>query len=191
MTVRAALVPGAPALLPAYSGEVDPVAELRRECRAAVADLVATGPAQVLVVSAPLRARDSVRGVTTPVAERVARHLLRDVGHTGEVVSSDEEPHEAVLLVANGTACRSEKAPGHLDERAFALDAALEASLREGAAPPDDEQLANGLWCFDLPVFRRLPRLVQGAGRVRYADDPFGVAYWVATWSQLRERGEP
>ena len=190
MTVRAALVPGAPVLLPTYAGQVDPVAELRHVCRTTVDALVSTGPSRVLLVAAPLRAEDSARGVTTPVGARVGRHLLHEAGHTGDVVDSPAAragAGDAVLMVGNGTACRSERAPGHLDERAFGLDTELERTVRDGAAPPHDDALAEQLWCFDLPVFRRLHGLVDGMGRVDYADDPYGVAYWVATWPGLRE----
>ena len=189
MTVRAALVPGAPVLLPTYAGQVDPVAELRHACRAAVDALVSAGPSRVLVVAAPVRAEDAARGVAASVGARVGRHLLDEAGHTGDVVDSPAGragAGDAVLLVGNGTACRSERAPGHLDERAFGLDSELERTVRDGAAPPHDDALAEQLWCFDLPVFRRLHELVDGVGHVEYADDVYGVAYWVATWSCLR-----
>jgi hypothetical protein len=188
--VKAVLLPGVPALLPSYAGRVDPVAELRAACRDAVGALVAGAPARVLVVTAPARPEDDLRGVGTPVGHRVARHLLAGAGHAGEVVdgpAGQPRPEDAVVLVGNGSACRSEKAPGHLDERAFGLDAALGLTVREGAPPPDDEALAEELWCFDLPVFRRLHGLVAGPADVRHAADPYGVAYWVATWSRLRE----
>ena len=178
--VRAALVPGVPALLPAYASEVDPVADLRAAARAAATALLSTDPERVLVVSG------------TGVGPRVAGHLLAEAGHTGELRDgSSETPraHDAVLLVASGSACRSEKAPGHLDERAFAFDEGLARTVCQGAPPPADEALAEELWCCDLPVFRRLHELVEGGGDVRYADDPYGVAYWVATWTRLREVG--
>ena len=69
---RVVLVPGVPALLPAYAGLSDPVAELRAACRAAVEWL--EGPVAV-VADAPGR--------------RVADHLLAEAGvamictHTG------------------------------------------------------------------------------------------------------------
>jgi hypothetical protein len=179
--VRAALVPGVPALLPAYASEVDPVADLRAAARAAVAALLSSDPERVLVVA------------EGGVGPRVAGHLLAEAGHTGEPRDGSTEapggPQDAVLLVASGSACRSEKAPGHLDERAFAFDEDLARTVCDGAPPPADEALAEELWCRDLPVFRRLHELVEGGGDVRYADDPYGVAYWVATWTRLREVG--
>jgi hypothetical protein len=186
--VRAVLVPGVPALLPEYAGEVDPVAELRAACRSAVADLVSPRPRRVLVVATGPRAADVARGVATSSGVRVARHLLAGAGHAGEIVEGARQVRsgDALLFVASGSACRSEKAPGHLDDRGPELDAALDQTVRDGVAPPDDEPLAEELWCFDLPVFRRLHALVAGPAEVRCSCDPYGVAYWVATWRELR-----
>lgn len=186
--VRAVLVPGALALLPAYASEVDPVARLRAACLSAVAGLVAGEPRRVVVVARPLDPGEESRGVQEAPGHRLARHLLREAGYEG-VVTHDGGPGagEAILLVGNGSACRSEKAPGHLDERAFGLDDALDRAVREGTAPPHDEHLARELWCFDLPVFQRLHAVVTGPPEVRYHDDPYGVASWVATWHSVRE----
>lgn len=176
--VRAVLVPGVPALLPSYASEVDPVADLRAAARAVVGELLAPAPQRVLVVA------EAALGL------RVASHLLAEAGRTDEPQDGSVAtpgPHDAVVLVASGSACRSEKAPGHLDQRALALDDHLARTVRDGAPPPADVALAEALWCFDLPVFRRLRELVVGPGDVRYADDPYGVAYWVATWTRLRE----
>jgi hypothetical protein len=188
--VRAVLVPGAPALLPSYAGQVDPVAELRACCRSAVADLVATSPSRLLVVAVPPLPDDSARGVTTSTGMHVGRHLLATIGQRAEPVdgwTTAPRDGDGVLFVGNGSACRSEKAPGHLDERAFGFDEALERTVRTGDAPPTDEDLAGDLWCFDLPVFEQLHRLAEGPAQMRYADDPYGVAYWVASWSRLRQ----
>jgi hypothetical protein len=185
---RAVLVPGVPALLPEHAGQVDAVAELRAACRGAVGDLVASTPSRVVVVTASCRPQDVARGLTAPPGRAVADHLLAEAGHTGEVVVGDTaRPGDALLLVANGSACRSERAPGHLDQRAAGFDEALARTIREGAPPPQDQALAEELWCFDLGVFRELHAQVSGTPDVRYADDPYGVAYWVATWPEGKE----
>jgi len=96
-------------------------------------------------------------------------------------------------VVADGSARRGVRAPGHLDERAFAFDAAIDAALRQGdpgTLAVLDEPLGAQLLAAGVPAFRRLGRLVQGRleqGRpvraeVDYADDPFGVQYWVVRW---------
>ncbi len=186
--VRAALVPGALTLLPAYAGQVDPVPALRRACRDAVADLVAGEPGRVVVVTSPARADNAARGAGVAAGVRIARHLLAEAGHRGGVTSDSGPvgPGDAVLVVGNGTACRGEKAPGHLDRRSFGFDDALTRTLRDRTPPPQDTLLAEELWCWDLPAFSRLHDLVAGPVDVRYEDDPYGVAYWVATWPEVR-----
>ena len=93
-----------------------------------------------------------------------------------------------LLVVANGSATRSEKAPGHLDERAFAFDDLIGAALREGEPGrlgALDTGLAEQLWCFDAPAWRHLGALAprpDGAVAVDYDADPYGVQYWVVTW---------
>ena len=161
------LVPGVLALLPEYAGLTDPVAELREACVAAVSWL--TGPVEI---------------VADAQGRRVAEHLLA-VCSTG---STDEGAGgTSYLVVANGSACRSEKAPGHLDERSFGFDEELDKALRT----PDratlaglDEALGAELWAGNVAGLRRLGELLVGAGAaaVDYANDPFGVQYWVMRW---------
>ncbi|MBA8801878.1 hypothetical protein FB382_000169 [Nocardioides ginsengisegetis] len=96
------------------------------------------------------------------------------------------------LVVANGSACRTEKAPGHLDERAAAFDAAIERALLANdadALAALDETLATELWA-DVAGLRELGPLLSdhGAPTVHYADDPFGVQYWVMSWQTEGEQ---
>ena len=148
-----ALVPGVPALLPSYASLEDPVTELRAACLAAVSAL---GPRVRVVASGPSGAR-------------VGEALVAAVG--GDVVLEGET---GVLVVGNGSARRTEKAPGHFDERAEAFD----ASLRESFAGID-ATLAAELWA-DTACLGELPPLAEA--EVTYDDAPFGVQYWVATW---------
>ena len=97
---RVALVPGVLALLPEYAGIEDPVADLRAACVSAVAWL-----------------GSDVEVLADPQGVRVGRSLL---GVAGVSTGSAN-----VLVVGNGSARRTEKAPGHLDERSVAFDAAL------------------------------------------------------------------
>ncbi len=182
---RAVLVPSALVLLPEHAGLVDPVPELRSACVAAVAGLVAGGPRAVGVVAAPARPDNVARGVASPPGRRVARHLLSRAGWSGEL--SEPVPGVPLLVVGNGTACRGEKAPGHLDPRAAGFDTALAAALVAGdgkALRALDHRLAEELWCYDVPAFARLAEVLPpGApAEVRYDADPFGVQYWVLTW---------
>jgi hypothetical protein len=161
--VRVAIVPSAPALLPAYAGLTDPVADVRAAALEAVAWL-----------------GEPVRLVTADdLGRRVGEHLL----NRAPVDDADN-----LLVVADGSARRGEKAPGHLDERAFALDAAIDTALRQGdpaALAVLDEALGAQLMAAGVPAFRALGALVgerRARAQVDYADDPFGVQYWVVRW---------
>lgn len=162
---RVALVPGCLALLPEYTSIHDPVDELRAACLAAVAWL-----------------GEGVRVLAGAQGTRVATSLLAEVG-VAPVSTGDS----AYLIVGNGSARRSEKAPGHLDLRATGFDQRLGESL----AKPDAEALgaldlglAGELWA-DVGPIAQSADLLRGVGTVAvdYDDDPFGVRYWVARWT--------
>ncbi len=160
--MRVVLVPGVLALLPEYAGLDDPVAQLRAACVAAVRWL---GAAPVVLAD--------------PQGERVARALLEAAGVPTGSTSGDA----AYLVVGNGSAKRTEKAPGHLDERAHGFDEALGASLRAGR-PEVDAHLAAELWA-SVAGIGRMPELGDlGAAHVDYDDDPYGVQYWVMRWQR-------
>jgi hypothetical protein len=90
-------------------------------------------------------------------------------------------------VVANGSAKRTEKAPGHFDDQAEAFDAALGRALRAGdsaALAGIDESLAQQLWA-DVDALRFLGSEVDLAGadvQVDYDAAPYGVQYWVVRW---------
>lgn len=155
MSTPTALVPGVLALLPSYTSVEDPVAELRAACLDAVGRL---GPRVRIVAS------DATGGS----GARVGAALAAATG--AEVVESGET---GVLVIGNGSAKRTEKAPGHLDDRAEAFDDALR---RDFAADP---ALAEQLWA-DTAVLAGLAPLTEAV--VLYDAAPFGVQYWVAVW---------
>jgi hypothetical protein len=171
---RVVLVPGTLALLPEYPSLQDPVAELRTACRNAVAWLVEAGPVSIL-------ADDQGR--------RIGEHLVSEGGGSTRVPGSPGDLGEGdatVLVVGNGSACRTEKAPGHFDERAAAFDAGLGRCLKDsptGSLAAIDLDLARELWATVDPIIEmaRVPdiSLVQ----VDYDDDPYGVQYWVVRWA--------
>ena len=159
--MRVALVPGVLALLPEYAGLEDPVAELRAACLAAVRWL---GPDPVVLAD--------------PQGERVARALLSGAGvSTGSTTGAGT----AYLVVGNGSAKRTERAPGHLDERSSGFDEALGAALRAGR-PEVDTALAAELWASVDGIVRMAGLGDLGPAGVDYDDDPFGVQYWVMRW---------
>ena len=95
----------------------------------------------------------------------------------------------ALLVLGDGSACRSTAAPGYLDPRAAPFDAAVVAAVRSGdpaglrpAALPD----ATGLLAAGLPVWQAAAAVVEQAGwaaEVLYDAAPYGVGYLVATWT--------
>jgi hypothetical protein len=166
MSGRVAVVPAVPALLVQYACLTDPVADLRLACREALAWLVEEQPAAVRVLGDPT------------FAMRIARELLPDaeLGPEGEVV----------LVVANGSARRAEKAPGHLDERSFAFDEAIGAALTDGdaqALAAIDESLGEELLAAGITALKSLSSLREVEAKTWYDADPFGVKYWVVTWA--------
>lgn len=174
--MRVAVVPSLPALLPSYAGLVDPVPELREACLDAVAWLV-EGASSVTVLGDSLSPDDVARGVTVPLARRIADALLEP--HSVSTSGGDR-----ILVVANGTARRSEKAPGHLDERSFGYDDALGAALAAGDVAglrALDPELGAELLAAGIPALQGLPALSWQA-TIDWAGDPFGVQYWVVRW---------
>ena len=179
MTADVVLVPSTLALLPEYAGAEDPVADLRSACAEAVRWLVSRHADAVRLVAAPLRPEELARGLGSAPGERVGRHLLAAAGFGGRL----DDTAGGVLVVGNGTAKRTEKAPGHLDDRAAAFDDAVERACRHGDGPALralDAGLAEELWVRDWPALLALADLVGGCPmEIDYSDDPFGVQYWV------------
>ena len=181
-----------PALLPPRS-VVDPVAELRAACHEAVAALPQQQP--VIVLATPVSKANADRGITEPLGHRVARSLLGDVEFEPQVAlpyaaaALLELADPATLLVmADGSACRGEKAPGHLHPDAIAFDDRIESALRSGDAATLaalDPDLGEELWCEGVPGFQVLGEVARErhvSAEVSYADAPYGVAWWVARW---------
>ncbi|ROO83605.1 hypothetical protein EDD29_1111 [Actinocorallia herbida] len=94
----------------------------------------------------------------------------------------------ALLVMGDGSACRDEKAPGHLDERAEPYDREVARALGEADAAAlglldpglSDELMAAG---------RAAWQVLAGAARGRrfsaelLADEaPYGVGYFAAVW---------
>lgn len=94
----------------------------------------------------------------------------------------------SVLVVADGTATRTEKAPGHFDARAEPFDVQVEKALAAGdpeALLALDPALAAELWVGGLATWQAAARALQGhrwRGEVLWSGAPFGVYYAVATW---------
>jgi len=95
-------------------------------------------------------------------------------------------PRVALLAVGDGSARRGVKAPGYLDERAIQFDDAVQRAVREGdmaALAGLDPDLARDLMATGRAAWQVLAGAFAGArpaAEIRYAGDPFGVAYLVA-----------
>ncbi|MET9293544.1 class III extradiol dioxygenase subunit B-like domain-containing protein [Streptomyces sp. NPDC003077] len=119
------------------------------------------------------------------VGETLGRDRCLHVGR--ELASSAERV--ALLVMGDGSACRTLKAPGYLDERAAAFDA--EAARALGAADTAalaalDEELAQELLVSGRSSWQVLAGAAEGAGLrgdLLREEAPYGVGYFVAAWS--------
>jgi hypothetical protein len=96
-------------------------------------------------------------------------------------------PRVALLVLADGSARRSRRAPGYLDVRAEPFDAEVSRAIRTGDMPALlalDWALAAELLATGRAAWQVLAGAMTGLTSscvVRYDDDPFGVAYLVAS----------
>lgn len=128
-----------------------------------------------------------VRDAVGPCSGAVAHSVGPDASDLPQIADGDST---ALVVVGDGSARRSEKAPGYLDDRAAAFDARVAEALRAGNAPGlrhelswpgGDEMLAAGVRVWD-----EVARLVEAAnwdGELLYDHAPYGVGYFVATWT--------
>jgi len=137
-------------------------------------------------------------GRRTPVAHLVGAWLLERAGHSGARLGvgpddlgtalSDVPGPVGVLAMGDGSARRSEKAPGYLDPAAGPFDAAVAAALAAGdtaALAALDPAEGERLLAAGVPVWRAVGAALTGLpveGRLLYDAAPFGVGYPVATW---------
>jgi hypothetical protein len=144
------------------------------------------------------------RGAPLPVG--LGCRLLDQAGYRGPRELHTLSPHEpteacaalgarfaeaadrvALLIMADGSARRGPKAPGYLDERSGPFDAEVERAVQAGdmtALLAIDAGLANDLMATGRPGWQVLAGAMNGkwaSTHIRYSDDPFGVAYLVAS----------
>jgi len=160
-------------------------------------NLAAFGPA--------LGTRDEKTGPPLPLPLGLGARLLDEAGYTGprllQSVHADEPAaaclqlgadlrtladRVGLLVMADGSACRSLRAPGHLDPRAAAFDAAIEEAVRSGdlgSLRAMDQGLARELLAAGRPGWQVLAGAMPGRApstEILYKADPFGVFYLVA-----------
>ncbi|SFE93360.1 hypothetical protein SAMN05216251_106262 [Actinacidiphila alni] len=106
----------------------------------------------------------------------------------GRALAADAD-RVALLVMGDGSACRTLKAPGYLDERAEPFDAAVTAALGAadtGALAALDAELADALKVSGRAPWQVLAGAADGAGlggELLYASAPYGVGYAVAAWT--------
>jgi hypothetical protein len=214
--LAAAVCPHPPLLVPAVApGTTGELAGLRDACDAAVRTLLAARPDRVLVLAGDLdgeldecaggtlaaygadaRAGGAATGL--PLGHTIGAWLLDRAGWSGprtyaSTDAADVSGDVALLVMADGTTKRSVQAPGFLDDRAAAYDAAIVAALAAG--DPDallalDPVLGAELGSTGVPALRSLGEMTKrevakGAtvtARLRVDEAPFGVGYFVADW---------
>ncbi|WIX77142.1 hypothetical protein QRX50_37930 [Amycolatopsis carbonis] len=200
----AVLCPHPPLLLRELSGQQDPIPDLRAACHQALDTLLSWRPDHLHVVG-----RGDPAEEDPPWSLRVARRLLAEAGRRGDFDwhpvagtataadcdrLADDLAHPrkrtALLVLADGSASRTPKAPGYLDERAVPFDVAITHALETNdptALTHLDPTLSDALRAQGRPALHTLGAVMQrfpnrATPHLHYIDDPFGVLYLVATW---------
>lgn len=146
---------------------------------------------------------DDAGPIDLPPSLSVGAWLVRDAlgpgsGARGYAVATDGEPTgfdepTALVVVGDGSARRTEKAPGYLDPRAAEFDAGVAEALRSGRPERLDVDTATAaeLLAAGAPAWRQAARLLAGPGyaaELLYDAAPFGVGYFVAAWTAWTAR---
>jgi hypothetical protein len=209
-----AVCPHPPLLVPQIAGgaagELD---DLRAACDEAVARMLSSGPARVLVVGTDDGGRGLARyapgsadlpGGAQPLALAIGDWLLDRAGADqprqlvgvrpdgtaaagwGDVAATPTPT--GLLVMGDGSARRTKRAPGYLDERAEGFDAGVTKALATAdvdALAALDVDLAAELWVGGIGAFKALAALAAGnawQADVSYDAAPYGVGYTVACW---------
>ncbi|MGY1696765.1 hypothetical protein ACI780_17850 [Geodermatophilus sp. SYSU D00814] len=150
-------------------------------------------------VEVPLSGGTPPGGRRTPPGLTVGAWLLDAAGHAGARIGTGPQDLAAVvagltgpvavLAMGDGSARRSLKAPGHLDDAAAPFDAAVAAALAAGdaaALAALDAAEGERLLAAGVPVWRAVGALLAGRdvdARLLADEAPFGVGYLVAAWT--------
>jgi len=89
----------------------------------------------------------------------------------------------ALLVMADGSACLTEKSPGYLDPRAEPYNRAIVEALARAEIPPLDPAEAAGLGVAGRAALQVLDGCRSTLrAEVLYDDAPYGVGYFVVRW---------
>jgi len=172
--------------------------DLRSHCCAAIAAAVGEGSDLALMGSAPGigvgRWLVSLACGQVPLSEVVVAPDTspQRCQELGSQLAEQALTATALLVMGDGSACRSERAPGYLDSRAIEFDQRVAAAL----AAADTAALAelSPQLAAELLVAGRAPWQVAAAaaaatrtergwsGELLTSQDPYGVSYFVALW---------
>jgi hypothetical protein len=98
-----------------------------------------------------------------------------------------EAARVGLLVLGDGSSCRTDKAPGFFDPRAEGFDAAVAAALASAdaaALAAIDPREAAGLLAAGRAPWQVLAGAKSGpmSGELLYDSAPYGVGYFVAVW---------
>lgn len=132
-----------------------------------------------------------IAGHLRPEGVRIRGELVPDDASTEQCLRLGRElaSEPALLVVGDGAATHTEKAPGHLDERAEPFDAAVAKALEHGdpaALAELDPGVARELWAAGRAPWQVLAGAAEGRAwraELLYSAAPYGVAYHVAVWT--------
>lgn len=217
MIISAAICPHPPLLVPTVAaGAAFETDNLRVACDLAISRLLARAPEQVVIVGAETPAvvgglhayapgAADLPDYDLPLPLVIGNWLLDRAGFAasgrrGVVVRADGTPIDGwpeltsttgLLVMADGSARRSAKGPGYLDDRAEPFDAAVVKALATSdlaALSELDVRLAGELLVGGVGPLKALAGLARGAvwrAELFYDAAPYGVQYAVASWSRV------
>jgi hypothetical protein len=112
---------------------------------------------------------------------------LAVAAHTDPASLADALHGRALLVMGDGSARRSEQAPGYVDPRATPFDATVAGALAGGDAAALralDTGLGADLLAAGVPGWRVAGHAATGPfeAELLYDAAPYGVGYFVATW---------
>jgi hypothetical protein len=146
----------------------------------------------------PFDGRPRPGGRRVPAAHTLGAWLLDQAGHQGPRVGVGPDDLDRVvrdlpaplgiLAMGDGSARRSVKAPGYLDDAAAPFDAGVARALADGDAAALaglDPEAGRHLLAAGVPVWRALGAALTDravTARLHHDAAPFGVGYLVASW---------
>ena len=138
------------------------------------------GPAEITVQVLPV-----APGCSAAHCRRLGIELGHQLGGAGELVG--------LLVLGDGAATHTQRAPGYFDPRADGVDRAVATAL--GNADPDalldlDPELCRELWVAGREAWQVGAAAAQALapawrGELLYSAAPFGVGYHVALWEAV------